>query len=58
MRLPKIRTHSDRPGVSALRLGSQGYGESMPMVDESMEEGWEKNRRVDFLIDEREDLKR
>jgi outer membrane protein OmpA-like peptidoglycan-associated protein len=30
----------------------------MPMVDESMEEGWEKNRRVDFLIDEREDLKR
>ena len=58
MRLPKIRTHSDRPGVSALRLDSQGYGESIPMVDESMEEGREKNRRVDFLIDERADLER
>ena len=37
-RIAAIRTHSDCPGVSALRLDSQGYGKNKPIVDESTEE--------------------
>ena len=37
-------------GVDENRLTSQGYGETQPLVRESNERAWAKNRRVAFLI--------
>ncbi|NVB83795.1 MAG: OmpA family protein [Kofleriaceae bacterium] len=37
-------------GVEDKRLTSQGYGETQPLVRESNEKAWAKNRRVAFLI--------
>ena len=37
-------------GVDGKRLTSQGYGETQPLVRESNEKAWAKNRRVAFLI--------
>ena len=36
--------------VSADRINMQGYGESMPLTDNSTEEGRQKNRRVEIAI--------
>ena len=41
-------------GVDAIRLEAVGYGESRPVDDREVPEAWEKNRRVDFFITERE----
>ncbi|MCB9741317.1 MAG: OmpA family protein [Alphaproteobacteria bacterium] len=43
-------------GVSPARLRSEGFGESRPILDEDTEEAWAKNRRVEFVIQERMDL--
>ena len=37
-------------GVAADRLSSEGYGESRPVADNETEEGRQKNRRVDLVI--------
>ncbi|HEX5060611.1 MAG TPA: OmpA family protein [Kofleriaceae bacterium] len=37
-------------GVDEKRLTSQGYGETQPLIRESNEKAWAKNRRVAFLI--------
>jgi len=37
-------------GVSAARIRSQGYGETMPVADNATEEGRRKNRRVEIKI--------
>jgi outer membrane protein OmpA-like peptidoglycan-associated protein len=37
-------------GVSASRIRSQGYGETMPVADNMSEEGRRKNRRVEIKI--------
>ncbi len=37
-------------GVEDKRLTSQGYGETQPLIRESNEKAWAKNRRVAFLI--------
>ncbi len=37
-------------GVSAARVRSQGYGESMPVADNATEEGRRRNRRVEIKI--------
>jgi len=41
--------------VDALRLTSRGYGESQPICRKRNEACWSKNRRVEFVILERED---
>jgi outer membrane protein OmpA-like peptidoglycan-associated protein len=37
-------------GVSAARLRSQGFGETMPVADNATEEGRRRNRRVEIKI--------
>jgi outer membrane protein OmpA-like peptidoglycan-associated protein len=37
-------------GVSAARLRSQGFGETMPVADNTTEEGRRRNRRVEIKI--------
>ena len=37
-------------GVTAKRLSAEGYGESRPVADNETEEGRQKNRRVDLVI--------
>lgn len=46
-----------RAGVSKTRLESQGFGETRPLEEGSTEEAWAKNRRVEFVITKRADLK-
>ncbi|MEZ4319591.1 MAG: OmpA family protein [Myxococcota bacterium] len=42
-------------GVDQGRLTAIGYGEDRPVDDRNVAEAWEKNRRVDFFIEERSD---
>ena len=42
-------------GVDKQRLAARGLGEGQPIADNATEEGKEKNRRVEFLIVEREE---
>jgi OmpA-OmpF porin, OOP family len=37
-------------GVEASRLTAQGYGETQPIIRQSNEKAWSKNRRVAFII--------
>lgn len=41
-------------GVPADRLQAQGYGESRPVDDREAEAAWDRNRRVEFVIVERD----
>jgi OOP family OmpA-OmpF porin len=45
-------------GVDAARLASQGFGETKPIGDNKTDEGKEKNRRVEFIITEQEEVKK
>jgi outer membrane protein OmpA-like peptidoglycan-associated protein len=42
-------------GVEKRRLSAKGLGEGKPIADNESDEGKEKNRRVEFLIIEREE---
>lgn len=42
-------------GLSANRFETVSYGEERPLVDESNEEAWAQNRRVEFVITAGED---
>ncbi|MBW2254897.1 MAG: OmpA family protein, partial [Deltaproteobacteria bacterium] len=42
-------------GVDRARLESIGYGEERPLDPREEAEAWEKNRRVDFFVAERDD---
>jgi OOP family OmpA-OmpF porin len=44
-------------GVDAARLTAVGHGEEIPMVPNDTDENKEKNRRVEFLILEQDELK-
>ncbi|HEY5937450.1 MAG TPA: OmpA family protein [Kofleriaceae bacterium] len=37
-------------GIDPKRLEAQGYGETVPIIRESNERAWAKNRRVEFVI--------
>ena len=41
-------------GVEDKRLGSQGYGETIPKIDEHNQRAYAINRRVEFVILKRE----
>lgn len=41
-------------GVPAERLVAEGFGESRPMDDRDVEAAWDRNRRVEFVIVERD----
>jgi len=43
-------------GVEVERLVSKGYGLTIPLIDEETEEAFAKNRRVEFLILEQEEV--
>lgn len=45
-------------GVEASRLASNGFGEQKPIASNDTPEGKEKNRRVDFLITEQDQVKK
>jgi outer membrane protein OmpA-like peptidoglycan-associated protein len=49
-RAAAVKTYLEGQGVDGKRLTSQGYGETQPLVRESNEKAWAKNRRVAFLI--------
>jgi outer membrane protein OmpA-like peptidoglycan-associated protein len=49
-RAAAVKTYLEGKGVAGNRLTSQGYGETQPLVRESNEKAWAKNRRVAFLI--------
>jgi len=50
-RAAAVRTYlTDKAGIAAGRLGSKGFGSSMPLSDNESEEGRERNRRVEFNI--------
>ena len=40
-------------GVPANRLQSEGYGETRPVDSREVPEAWEQNRRVEFVIVEK-----
>jgi OOP family OmpA-OmpF porin len=37
-------------GIDAERLTAKGYGQNRPLVENTTEEGRQKNRRVQFVI--------
>ncbi len=45
-------------GVDAARLTARGFGESKPIASNDTPEGKEKNRRVEFLITEQDQVKK
>ena len=41
-------------GIAADRLTAKGYGQNRPLVENTTEEGRQKNRRVQFIIVEKQ----
>ncbi len=54
-RAEAVRIYLIRAGVGPDRLSAKGWGEQKPLVEESTEEAWAVNRRVEFHITERLD---
>jgi outer membrane protein OmpA-like peptidoglycan-associated protein len=52
-RVNTVRLFLITQGVDASRLTSRGYGESRPIDPREDEDGWARNRRVEFVILER-----
>lgn len=52
-RAKAVRDHLiTRGGVDASKLFAQGYGETRPISDNNTQEGRERNRRVEFNVDD------
>jgi len=49
-----VREYLEDWGVAAERLQSVGYGESRPLDERQVPEAWERNRRIEFIVLERE----
>lgn len=50
-RAAAVREYLVKAGVPAERLVSAGFGESKPLDPAETESAWDKNRRVDFLVE-------
>ena len=48
-----MRAYLVATGIDPSRLTSIGLGEDQPVDDRNVAEAWERNRRVEFLIEER-----
>ena len=53
-RADAVRTYLIEKGVEAERLVAVGFGEEKPLDPREVAEAWEKNRRVDFFVAERD----
>jgi outer membrane protein OmpA-like peptidoglycan-associated protein len=51
-----VKAYLVEHGVAEPRLASIGYGESRPIADNGTADGKEKNRRVEFLIKEQDEV--
>ena len=51
-RAEAVRTYLIEAGVEAARLSAVGYGEDRPLDRRETPAAWEKNRRVDFFVEE------
>ena len=51
-RASAVRSYLEAKGVAAERLVSQGFGEAEPVDPGHTEKAWDKNRRVEFMIEE------
>ena len=49
-RAEAVRTFLSGYGISDQRLGTISYGEEQPLVDESGETAWARNRRAEFIV--------
>lgn len=56
-RAASVRAYLVEQGVAPERLGSVGMGEDQPIDDRAEAEAWERNRRVEFVIEEWADIK-
>lgn len=54
-RASSVRQYLVDKGVEPARLSSVGYGEEKPIDPRNVAEAWEKNRRVDIVIQKRAD---
>jgi OmpA-OmpF porin, OOP family len=54
-RAESVRQYLIRAGVGPDRLSAKGFGEERPLNEESNEEAWAANRRVEFHITDRLD---
>ena len=50
-----VKAYLVKAGVAADRLTSVGFGETKPVDPAENDEAWDKNRRVEFLIEKRAD---
>jgi outer membrane protein OmpA-like peptidoglycan-associated protein len=55
-RAAAVRTHLVGQGIGETMLNSLGHGEARPLADNASDDGKEKNRRVEFLITEQEEV--
>jgi OmpA-OmpF porin, OOP family len=49
-RADSVRTYLIKKGIQGERLGSKGFGETVPIADNRTQEGRDQNRRVEFVI--------